>query len=347
MRLGLVAWVLLGSSAAAAQGRSSVLAELETLEVQLIRSDSELASATTRLRELEGRVEALEAGLQTAEDAVHERRERTALRLRAMYRFRHRGFLPLLFAAESPHELLQSARYFLRVVRDDERALRRWNENLAAARALETELATEQDALLRAAGVAHMRREETRTLRDQQRGLLAKAPRVERERYRKRRIARAGATLEFTLDLTPEDPPDDIEVESMIPKSTFARSRGLLAMPAVGPVEPSGRGIDILAKRGAKIRAVHGGEVLKSLWIAHYGRVLILDHGEGWTTTYGHAERFEVGPGERISAGQVLGFVGDTGSLDGHRLHFEVRRGREAQDPLDWLRVPAGIRIKR
>ncbi len=345
MRRWALLLALLFATPAAAQ--SVVLSELEALEVQLIHADSELAAATTRLRELEGRVEGLETRLGAAEASLDERRERTALRLRAMYRFRHRGFLPLLFAAESPHELLQSARYFLRVVRDDGRALRRWHENVAEARRLEGELTTERSALLRVAGEAHLRREETRTLRDQQRGLLAKAPPVERERYRKRRVERAGAALELKLDLTPEDAPDGIAVEAVAPESTFSRSRGLLSMPAVGTVQRSGRGVVILAKEGAKIRAVADGVVMKSLWIGHYGRVLIVDHNDGWTTIYGHAERFEVGPGRHVQAGDVLGLVGDTGSLDGPRLHFEVRKGTVAEDPLDWLNIPSGVRVDR
>jgi murein hydrolase activator len=346
-----VRWVLLllllPATPAWSQNRSPVVTELEAQEVQIIHADAELAAATTRLRELEGRVEGLEAELVTSESALEERRDRTSLRLRAMYRFRHRGFLPLLFAAESPHELLQSARYFLRVVRDDERALRRWHESLAAAKGLETELTAEREALLQVAGEAHMRREEARGLRNQQRGLLAEAAPVERARFRKRRVERAGAALELNLDLTREDAPTGIPVENLRPESTFERSRGLLSMPAVGSIERSGRGIVIHAKEGAKIRAVADGEVMKSLWIAHYGRVLILDHGEGWTTIHGHAERFEVSAGERVRAGDVLGFVGDTGSLDGARLHFEIRNGTDAEDPLDWLKVPSGIRVNR
>jgi len=339
--------LVLVAAAVPAPARAVSVSELEALEVQLIHADSELASATTRLRELEGRVEDLERRLEAAQASLDERRERTALRLRAMYRFRHRGFLPLLFAAESPHELLQSARYFLRVVRDDERALHRWHRNVAEAKALEAELDTERAALLQVAGEAHLRREETRRLRDEQRGLLARAPVVERETYRRRRVERAGAALELKLDLTPEDAPAGIAVESVTPESTFARSRGLLNMPAIGTVKRSGRGVVILAKEGAKIRAVADGVVMKSLWIGHYGRVLILDHGDGWTTIYGHAERFEPGAGERVFAGDVLGLVGDTGSLDGPRLHFEVRKGTQAEDPLDWLNIPSGVRVQR
>ena len=347
VRAVVLALVFLAVGPAEALERSGALSQLEALEVQLIHSDAELAAATTRLRELEGRVEGLEDRLRVAETAMDERRERTALRLRAMYRFRHRGFLPLLFAAESPHELLQSARYFLRVVRDDERALKRWREHLVEAKQLDEELQTERGSLLRAAGEAHLRREETRSLRDQQRVLLAEAPPVERERFRKRRVERAGAALELSLDLSPEAPPDGIAVEAIAPESTFERSKGLMSMPAVGSVERSGRGVAILAKAGAKIRAVHGGEVLRSLWIPQYGRVLILDHGEDWVSVYGHAERYEVGPGARVAGGEVIGLVGDTGSLDGPRLQFEVRKGTEAQDPLEWLRVPSGLSVRR
>ena len=331
----------------ASSARAESVPELEALEVRLIHADAQLAAATTRLRELEGRVEGLETRLSAAESALSERRERTALRLRAMYRFRHRGFLPLLFAADSPHDLLQSARYFLRVVRDDERALERWREAVAEARMVETTLGTERDALLKAAGEAHLAREEARGLRDEQRGAMAAAPKVERERYQKRRVERGGAALELKLDLRQEEAPRDIAVQTVEPTSTFPRSLGLLPMPAVGPVERAGRGVVIGAVPGAKIKAVHAGVVLKSLWITQLGRVLIVDHGDSWFTVYGHAERFDVGPGARVAAGQVLGLVGETGSLDGPRLHFEVRHGTSAEDPMQWLNIPAGVRVQR
>ena len=118
-------------------------------------------------------------------------------------------------------------------------------------------------------------------------------------------------------------------------------------MPAVGAVRRAGRGVAILADEGEPIRAVADGEVAKILEIAGFGNVLILRHGDGWSTVYGHAESYSVRPGEQVRSGAVVGVVGSTGSLEGPRLHFEVRQGTGPEDPLDWLRVPPGISVQR
>ena len=118
--------LLLLAVPAGAQTRQDRLDALDRLEVELLRIDEELRAASIRLREQDGRLRELEADLAEAEERLEERRGRLELRLRAMYRMRHRGFLPLLFAADSPHELLRSARYLWWIVRADQSAIDDW-----------------------------------------------------------------------------------------------------------------------------------------------------------------------------------------------------------------------------
>jgi len=66
--------------------------------------------------------------------------------------------------------------------------------------------------------------------------------------------------------------------------------------------------------------------------------MLILNHGDGYYTLYAHLSASTVSRGQEVTAGQVIGRVGDTGSLKGSILHFEVRKGRTALNPLNWLR---------
>ena len=66
--------------------------------------------------------------------------------------------------------------------------------------------------------------------------------------------------------------------------------------------------------------------------------MIILNHGDGYYTLYGHLSEISVKVGDEVSAGQVIGSSGDTGSLKGPILHFEVRRGSAALNPEDWLR---------
>ena len=93
-------------------------------------------------------------------------------------------------------------------------------------------------------------------------------------------------------------------------------------------------GIDIAAVAGSPIYAVAEGQVIFSGFHAGFGRVLGVRHSDEVTTLYAHCWTTRVGVGDRVNAGTVLGFVGDTGRATGPHLHFEVRvRGRSV-DPL-------------
>jgi septal ring factor EnvC (AmiA/AmiB activator) len=97
-------------------------------------------------------------------------------------------------------------------------------------------------------------------------------------------------------------------------------------------------GIDIEADEGALIRAVHAGVVLYRGWLKGYGNLIVLDHGDGFYTLYGHASEVLVDEGDRVRTGQGIARVGETGSLAGPRLYFEVRYQGRPEDPRDWLR---------
>jgi septal ring factor EnvC (AmiA/AmiB activator) len=97
------------------------------------------------------------------------------------------------------------------------------------------------------------------------------------------------------------------------------------------------KGIEIEAPLGAGIRAVYDGRVLYSDWFKGYGRILIIDHGEGFYTLSGHASSLLKGVGEEVRTGEVVALIGDTGSLKGPCLYFEVRQRGKPLDPLEWL----------
>jgi murein DD-endopeptidase MepM/ murein hydrolase activator NlpD len=97
-------------------------------------------------------------------------------------------------------------------------------------------------------------------------------------------------------------------------------------------------GIDIAAGTGAPIRAATDGVVRKASWYGGYGNAVIIEHGGGVRTLYGHASQLLVRPGERVTAGQVIARVGSTGDSTGPHLHFEVEVGGKRVDPRPWLR---------
>ena len=94
------------------------------------------------------------------------------------------------------------------------------------------------------------------------------------------------------------------------------------------------RGTDIPAPEGTPILAAHSGTVLVSGWNDSYGNQVLLDNGAGLSTRYAHMTATAVTAGEAVTAGQVIGYVGNTGDSTGNHLHFEVMQGGVRVDPL-------------
>jgi septal ring factor EnvC (AmiA/AmiB activator) len=97
-------------------------------------------------------------------------------------------------------------------------------------------------------------------------------------------------------------------------------------------------GIDIKAKRGTEVKAVFIGLVSTITYLSGFGNTVILDHGSGYYTVYSHLEEFFVDPDDLINAGEVIGLVGDSGSLEGSKLHFAVFANQTTENPQAWLR---------
>jgi murein DD-endopeptidase MepM/ murein hydrolase activator NlpD len=118
-----------------------------------------------------------------------------------------------------------------------------------------------------------------------------------------------------------------------------------LVWPVSGPVtSPFGwrwgrmhEGIDIGAPTGTTIVAAGAGVVIYSGWMSGYGNLVVIDHGGGLATAYGHMSSIAAGSGASVERGQVIGYVGCTGHCFGPHLHFEVRVNGQAVDPLGYL----------
>ncbi len=96
-------------------------------------------------------------------------------------------------------------------------------------------------------------------------------------------------------------------------------------------------GIDIAAPAGAPVRAARAGRTAYAGWQSGYGYMVLIDHGQGLATLYAHLDGFAVERGQYVATGQVVGYVGNTGYSFGPHLHFEVRQGGQAVNPLQYL----------
>ena len=142
----------------------------------------------------------------------------------------------------------------------------------------------------------------------------------------------------------PTSPPAPAPTFTPQPSFTTAAPTGAprLVWPADGPVAEtfgSGadpRGIALATLSGAAVRAAAGGTVIfAGTEPERFGQLVLVDHGGGWVTAYGHLARLVVRSGETVRSGARLGFTGGTGN--DARLHFELRRDNEPRDPLPLL----------
>jgi septal ring factor EnvC (AmiA/AmiB activator) len=98
------------------------------------------------------------------------------------------------------------------------------------------------------------------------------------------------------------------------------------------------QGMLIGTERGARVRAPFEGRVAYADWLPGMGLMIVLDHGGGYLSLYGHNDQLFRKVGESVAAGDVIGSVGDSGGNDQAALYFEVRRGREPVNPETWLK---------
>jgi murein DD-endopeptidase MepM/ murein hydrolase activator NlpD len=96
-------------------------------------------------------------------------------------------------------------------------------------------------------------------------------------------------------------------------------------------------GVDISAPSGTPVHAAADGIVSRSEYYGGYGKLIVIDHGNGMSTRYGHLSRFDVVPGQEVRRGDIIGYSGATGRATSPHVHFEVRLGGAAVNPHPYL----------
>lgn len=322
-----------------------VLEEVERFETALREAQeaAELAAA-----ELESARQALaEAQAAEARTArqLEEQGEALAPRLRARYRMHRQGGAGALLGAESPAAWLRLQRTFDELLAADLAALRELEQtsraHAEAARALEAA----QVDLEQRAEVSRLRAEEAEAAAATRQQLLAS---VREEKRLRQQVVRGLVAAQRRLDGRLAR----LRQEASIPKEGFGRLRGKLPMPVEGAVVEvtfgkvvnarfhtvtHHNGVDLRVHEGAEVRSVGEGRVAFAGWFRGYGNLVIVDHGAGFHTLYAHLAAIGVKEGEDVEAGTLVGLVGDTGSLKGAYLYFELRANGKPLDPMPWF----------
>jgi murein hydrolase activator len=133
----------------------------------------------------------------------------------------------------------------------------------------------------------------------------------------------------------------------------FSRLKGKLAWPVTGRLageygQPreggtiKWNGVLIEASQGAPVRAIYRGRVAFADWLPGLGLLLVLDHGDGYMSLYGHNQSLLKEPGEWVSPGEAIAQVGDTGGQPRPALYFEIRAQGEPVNPHEWIKKPVG-----
>jgi septal ring factor EnvC (AmiA/AmiB activator) len=257
------------------------------------------------------------------------------------------GELRLLASSPSLGDLVKRRALLGKIVEGDSATLREARAALLEQERLTAERRAEAARLAGLAADAGARRAESSSRRDGFRATLAvvRGEKQLHERAATEADAQSRKLAEFIEALAPSR-------SGATTYSGFASLRGNLPRPAGGRidvgfgkvVDPRFRtitvqkGVDLAAQRGEAVQAVAPGRVVHAGWFKGYGNLVIVDHGEGYHTLVAHLASMTAAAGEDVEAGAKLGTVGDTGSLKGAYLYFEIRENGKPLDPKPWLR---------
>lgn len=131
---------------------------------------------------------------------------------------------------------------------------------------------------------------------------------------------------------------EEIKLSLPISKNSFSMASGY--GERMHPVLKKMRmhtGIDMIADEGVSVVAAQEGVVVKAEMAHAWGNIIVIKHGETFSTSYSHLKSMDVKKGDNVSKGQLIGLVGHTGLSDKNHLHFELLKDGKAIDPVEYL----------
>lgn len=331
-----------------AERRDSLAVQLKNAELEIQSAREQLSEVRTRRVAAESRLKALHTERTTTERQVAAQREALAGELTLAYINGREEQLKLLLNQGDPAKLARAMAYYGYFSRARAERITNINEHLAHLELLSEKITAEaarlksieQDNAREVRALAGARDRRARTLAQIQSKLNSRTE----ELAKLERDARALERLVEELRRAIEEFPD-------LADQPFQRVRGKLPWPVKGNVlarfgqlRAGGplkwQGILIGAARGTQVRAPFPGRVVYADWLPGLGLLIVLDHGGGYMSLYGHNEQLYRRVGERVASGEVLAAVGDAAGIGKPALYLEIRKGRQAIDPLPWLAKP-------
>lgn len=327
--------------------RDDGMAELRQIELRLVATREELAGIATRIAAQTERRAELAAEIGAADAELADEQAALAEQARMSYMTGRQEFVRLLLSQEDPADFSRMLTYY--------DYLNRYRSEQIAA--VETEL--QRLSALKAENDAV-----TRELEALEAGQRERSAQLEREQAERRSlVAELDTAIESDADRIERMRAEEAELNETLARlaaiaaaqtinagTPFAEQRGNLLWPVEGRVAArfgSNRDADgivrwdgmlVEAPAGTPVRAVHDGEVKLAQWQTFMGMFVIIDHGDGYLSLYGHNSALLRQRGDFVRAGDVIAEVGNTGGRVESALFFGIRKDLTAIDPAPWLR---------
>lgn len=329
-----------GALEATRQRERRVLEELERIERSREALERDLARLQRRLRAVRAREQLTRLRLAEAERLAQVRSARLEARLRDIHRFGHAGYVDVLLSAQDFAEFVTRFDFLSRIVRADLELLSQTRKARETLSALHDQLAAERAEVESLVARIAARRAEV-VAREREREALLRRIETERTTYERmvRELEEDSRRLE-ALIRSLQRPAPQTRMGLRIRSGFLWPARGGLTSPFGIRVHPIFRirrlhtGVDIAAAWGSPVYAAAPGRVIYTGWFGGYGKIVLIDHGGGVSTLYGHLSAILVAPGSQVARGALIGRVGSTGYSTGPHLHFEVRLNGRPVNPL-------------
>ena len=329
---------------------SSVIQRMSAIEKEIELSGELVRQLIEREALLAEQIDSLRSGVAVEQSTLEIQEARLRSRLRQLYMREPNFQWEILLGSENIHHMLQRYKFLKMVAERDARLLAEVHHRKSV---LEHEQAVLTEALADVAGLKAAQAEESELLSEKKNERVAMLQRIRNEKTRHTKaikdLEKAREELQALIGRLEERRKEGTgRLDSL---GDFAGLKGYLIRPVEGQLIRSfgsyrhpkfgtvtfNSGIDIQAPPGTPIRAVADGVVEFMDWIAGYGKCVILNHGQGYYTLYAHVSALYVEQGQEVEQGVVIAEVGDSGSLEGFACHFEIRKSKEALDPVEWF----------
>jgi len=321
---------------------SVYMAELEAIDLEVIRSRRSQRELKKRQVQAERQLDVARSELERIEAALEKSRQSLEARLVALYKARGARSVPALYAAGDIQQGLRVYASMERVLREDVSLFARYGELREQAQ-LKEQQARELLVEIEGTESEYLKRKQ----REKQK-LVERRNLVDLLRTRADRALRVASELRDLAQRLEEELKKG-GVRPQVQSAGLQRRR--VPRPVVGGVRlgfgkqvdaqyqttTQRMGIEIDAGIGDPVRSVGTGRVVFAGYFRGYGRMVIIDHGSGTLSVSGYMDELSVAPDDAVLAGQVIGTVGETGSLSGPGLYFELRKDGKPVDPEAWF----------